>query len=306
MATLLTHSTQAAAPCRVRVVARGIGKEFVHGAYFTALAGLGVFCEELLLLQYPPATPLLALAFLLPLVVYNVDHLRGLESDLRTNPERATHLVRGASTRRAIVAVQLLAFLSTCGLVPTRVGIVSLVLLGLGLAYPKRLTATIPAFKSFYVAGSLGSLGALAIVWYPKRFDALGVIAALSFVFLRLFLNVVFSDLKDLESDEAEGLRTVPVMFGVRRTVTFLYVLNVVAYVPLAVGLFAGALPSEAAVLIALVPYTAWYLRESQSPSRGGGRVGVANIITHMMSEGEFIIGPALMLGGAAVGRLLQ
>ena len=53
------------------------------------------------------------------------------------------------------------------------------------------------------------------------------------FIFLRGIINVTFFDIKDIESDGARGLKTLPVMLGRERTLKFLHWLNIFAFIPL-------------------------------------------------------------------------
>ena len=57
-------------------------------------------------------------------------------------------------------------------------------------------------------------------------------------IFLRCIINVIFFDLKDINNDKADNLKTLPVILGKKSTINILYIINVIAFIPLILGIY--------------------------------------------------------------------
>ena len=110
------------------------------------------------------------------------------------------------------------------------------------------------------------------------------------FVFLRLFVNTVFFDIKDIQSDSQDRLKTFATLFGERGTLIFLQVLNIVSLLPLIWGIANGYIPNAAYSLTLLVGYTFVYLSASFGLS-----VKRLRVLSYIVVDGEYIFWPILV-----------
>jgi 4-hydroxybenzoate polyprenyltransferase len=100
----------------------------------------------------------------------------------------------------------------------------------------------LPYIKAFYVAFFWGVLALFAAVF-------LGVAALattlffFAFVSSRLFINTVFCDLKDLGRDATDGVMSLPLALGIRRTLLVLHGVNVATLVMLLTAVLTGIVP---------------------------------------------------------------
>jgi len=118
------------------------------------------------------------------------------------------------------------------------------------------------------------------------------------FLFMRSLGNVVFFDLKDVPSDRAEGLATLPVLLGRERTFALLHILNVVSFLPLAAGALAGMLPPYALTLVAIGFFTFYYL--------GQARGRPHDYLSYLPADAETLLWPVILLvAGGNFGALV-
>jgi 4-hydroxybenzoate polyprenyltransferase len=146
-----------------------------------------------------------------------MDKISGSMEDLMNTPERA--ILAKYPIRRiayhAYAAAILLAIVIDWHLLPN--------VLWFGLAgwlYTKPIGAVrlkdLPGLKSPYVAAT----------WAYSFAGMVG--AGYSLIFLIILINTVLFDVRDLIGDRVAGVRTIPVIFGLSRTVAGLMLLNIV------------------------------------------------------------------------------
>jgi 4-hydroxybenzoate polyprenyltransferase len=78
------------------------------------------------------------------------------------------------------------------------------------------------------------------------------------FIFLKLFINSILFDVRDIEGDQKAGVRTIPAALGTRNTRTLLLFLNSTLVVWIAVSLVKGMFYPYFFVLILFVLYGYW------------------------------------------------
>ena len=116
------------------------------------------------------------------------------------------------------------------------------------------------------------------------------------FIFLRGIINVTFFDIKDMESDGAQGLKTLPVILGKRSTLKFLHGLNLFSFLPLLAGVYIGIIPPFALSLFAFYFYDDYYLDKAEVVNNKGLRM-----ISYTLADAEFILWPLVLLVGRAL-----
>mgnify|MGYP000052318336 CR=1 FL=1 len=64
------------------------------------------------------------------------------------------------------------------------------------------------------------------------------------FVFLRWIINTAFFDVKDIEADKKDNLKTFPVVLGNKNFLRFIHILNLFSFSPIIIGVYFDTLPS--------------------------------------------------------------
>ena len=124
----------------------------------------------------------------------------------------------------------------------------------------KGLTKKIPGFKNIFTSGIWATGAAFGLpLYYSLPLDSVYVFVFM-FLLLRSLGNVIFFDLKDVRSDAIEGLKTVPVLLGRKRTVMLLKAMNLISFLPLVAGVYLHIMPVYTLSMIALAATTFFYL----------------------------------------------
>ena len=285
---------------RLMLVLRILENEFIFGGYLTSL-GLPAFVLSVsILLNSSIDWPVLAIAYLTPLIVYSYNYYGELERDLATNPERAMYLRKKVSLYPFILGAYflLLGLLLVEFANPVMI-IFVLILLFCGIFYTllfKDMTKDIPGFKGVYIASVWALAGAFIFNFHYQLSWGLFSVLIFLFIFLRGIINVTFFDIKDIASDAAHGLKTLPVLLGRERTLAFLHLLNVLAFIPLVVGVYLGIIPLYGLSLLVFYFYDLYYLKKAGTINKKDLRV-----LSYTLADAEFILWPLMLIIGRAI-----
>ncbi len=269
--------------------------EFVYGGYLTSLGCPAFVLCVSILLNTPIDWTVLLIAYLVPLIIYSYDYYGDMEKDAATNPERAVIIRKKVSLYPYIIGsyVALLALLMY--LYASYIMIIFvLILVFCGIFYTvllKDLTKVIPGFKGVYIACVWALAGTFFFnIHYAISFNLFHILIFL-FIFLKGMINVTFFDIKDIEGDREQGLKTIPVILGKERTLNYLHLLNVFAYIPLFIGIFLNVIPVYVLSLTVFFFYDLYYLKKADTVSGKNLRM-----ISYTMADAEFILWPVLLL----------
>jgi len=243
--------------------------EFIYGGHVLALGAISIVFTSSVLLKIRLTWEFLIVVYLGVYLVYLYDHYRGLDKDLLTNSERVQYL------KRYIKYIPLIIFLCISIIIGIQLYLnkieallASLIMLSLGLFYSpylKRLTRTIVGFKNFLAPLLWTSLVILLVIFYSIT-PSLSLFLILSFVCIRIFIGISFSDIKDIESDRKEGLQTFAIIFGKNKTLLFLSILNAIALLPIFFGFYLRLFPPSSLMLTFTSVYAFYYIKRSQDP----------------------------------------
>ncbi len=253
------------------------------------------------LLGTPLSASLLVAVYALFYLIYLHDRYQGVDLDALGNARRSRHLRKIYRFVPAVLVGGLLAlalFLYAFGNVYA-LAFAAAIALG-GFLYPvyfKKLTKRIPAFKNLYVA-----LVFALMLFFPNVYALvpLGGVATLAltlavFVFLRGLTMQFFLDLKDVDGDRAEGLRTLPVLFGAENTAAVIRVMNAgtALLLPALYLAFPSLLPLPALMLVCVAFADAYFLR----------LVARGNAAGFLLESAEFVYWPFLVYIGQILFR---
>ena len=125
----------------------------------------------------------------------------------------------------------------------------------------------LPFIGNFIVSLLTGLTLLILTVHYPTNRHLVFIYAVFSF-FISLIREVV-KDMEDIRGDEAHGCRTLPIIWGIRRTKTFLY--SVIVVFVLTLFVMARALQNNLLTLLfllLLIPIALLVMRLSQADTR--------------------------------------
>ncbi len=277
--------------------------ELVHGGHVAALVLPSIVIAIALARNDPLNLPILAISYLGPLIVYSYNYYGELEKDRLTMPDRTSYLEKKAKAYPVLISAYVGLMAAAVVLYQGdiwKLGIIVGILLAAGILYTlclKRLTRYVPGFKTYFVTGEWALAAVLMYATYANDAPATLLLAAFCFVFLRVLINVIFSDLKDIRSDSNDGLKTIPVVLGWNGTIRLLYLLNLASPLPLVISALAGWVPGIVLVLIVFIMYDFYYLRHAKISGEASMKLK-----DYAFADYEFILWPWAI----AIGVLLQ
>jgi len=274
-------------------------KEFIHGGHLLALGAPAVVLSITMLLRLPIRWEFLLLAYLFTICVYNFDHFKDLQKDATNNSERTQYLKNHQKLLPYIIFAYgcgffiLLLFYGTIGSI-----IFGIAFFIIALMYTikfKNLTRKILGLKNIYTSFSMGLLFILITLLYSYQINWV-VFVFFIFLFLRFFMNTSFCDIKDMESDKKQNLKTLPIFFGKQRFLLFLHALNVVSILFILFTSLIGVTPSFITLFLLLIfCYNFYVINKAKNPK--------ANIsfLTGVLMDGELILWPCILLIGSTL-----
>jgi len=245
----------------------GVGLALVHSNLFISAAATSVALSTMLLAGLAPDPPALFIVFAATFFVYSLNRITDIEEDRENVPGRADFTERyGRPLFVGGVALYLLAI----------VGAVALGLPGAPfLALPAVAAALYSLFqlkqilfvKNLIVGVSWGIIPLGVGVYYG--IVATPPILVLSGVFtVMLTVAAAIFDIKDIEGDRAEGIRTAPIVFGPKATRIGSLVVTAVVAVGVVAVVGIGIIPRRFLVLLGFLGYVVAYIPFA-SPDRG-------------------------------------
>ena len=273
-----------------------IWNEFVYGGHLLSLGAAGTVFSVMIILEKWPDWQVLLMAYLISQIVYVYNHFEEADKDLVTNPERVRYLQKFAKYYRPLLLFYIILLLPVLVLFANlQTLLFALFLLAGGVLFTiffKGLTKKIIGFKEFYVA-LFWAAGVFLPPFYYSFHLNLFFISFFLYIFLRSYLHTTFCDIKDTESDKSAGLKTAPVIFGQKRTLAYLHLVNFLSMVLLVGGYFLGIFPTFSLFLIVFYFYSFYYLREA-----GSGHIQKIRSTSYFLVDSEDVLCPMVLIAG--------
>jgi 4-hydroxybenzoate polyprenyltransferase len=280
-------------------------REFVLGGHLLAIGTASIAAASAVALGVGATPLLLLMAYLFSYGAYTMNRSTEFDADSVSHPERTALLGR---RRRYLPLISAGCFVLGYAIAIT-VNLIFFAALLVPLAFSvlysvgsKRLVGVIGVaklkdkllVKNLFV--SLGwSLIPVLVGLYYLRFEEVLLVMGV-FIFMRLMVNTLIFDVRDVEGDRAEGIRTVPVTFGEAATYRAMAAIDVVTLAYLGAALWFALLPPAAAVLGVLPFYSLGYSVLARRPKASLG------FICDVLVDGEYLLwGPLMYIGAAFV-----
>lgn len=255
-------------------VSSAVYKELVYGGHLLALGTSSMAATASLILGKTPTWDLLLMAYLFTLGAYTINRVSDFREDALSHPDRTAYLrgrlraLRGVATGCFAVGY-LLAFLRNLTFFAAL-----LVPLGLALAYSlgsDRMKGALGAsrlkdiilVKNVTISFGWSLVPVLVGLYFLQL--PLAVLALAPFIFLRLMVNTIFFDQRDVEADRAVGVKTLPLKMGVDGSSRVMDLIDVGSGAYLAAMVLAGALPLFTSALLVFIPYSFAYRAYARS-----------------------------------------
>lgn len=243
-------------------------KEFVYGGHLLALGTSSMAATVAFVLGRTPTWELLLMAYLFSLGAYSINRLSDFKQDEVSHPDR-TAFLRGRLGGLKFIAATCFVVGYVLALLRNLIFFAGLLVpLALALAYSvgskkMKVTLGVSRLKELTlvknVTISFGwSLVPVLVGLYFLQLP-LSILALTPFIFLRLMVNTIFFDQRDVEADAAFGVNTLPVRLGMSRSSRIMDVLDLVSGVYIAAVVAFGVIPLFAGALILFVPYSFAY-----------------------------------------------
>lgn len=234
-------------------------RSLVYSNVLISLSGVGMALFTQLLAGFPISIYPLFIAFVMPMVVYNLNRLTDIEEDKVNVPDR-TQFVEKYSKYLAIISI--CAYI--VGLVyafteDLQLFTLSLIYPGLGVIYSVFRTKKYLYVKNLIVGVAWGTIPIVTGSYYGEIFNNV-VLFLFAFFTSSWFINTIIFDIKDIEGDRAEGVRTVPNTYGLQSTKLINLTLNVIISILVILLAFSGLIPIEGLILLLLSGYITVYI----------------------------------------------
>lgn len=270
--------------------------EFLYGGHWGSLAASAIVLSTCVIAGIVPSFEFLLIAYLGTQAIYIYNHTKEINSDELTNLPRTNHLHRYFKKYSLLVSIYTILYISLLVYFGTKISIYfggSLLVAGLFFTYKgKMFSKKVSGFKTFYVAFSWSLLPIFTALYYNLSLT-LGIILFSIFVFIKIFIDVSYFDLKDLNSDASRKLSTIPMLFQSKRNfLNFLHILNILSLIPLIIGIFLKIFPHYTLMLVFTAIYCGFYIQKGKNEHKD------ILSISYIIVDGEYYYWPFLLFIG--------
>ncbi|WMW23108.1 UbiA family prenyltransferase [Methanolobus mangrovi] len=239
-----------------------VWKEIIFGGHLFATGSVSVIMACATVFMIPVSLDILFVSYLLFYAIYLYDYSAGASSDELTNEGRARYLQCKSRSKCIVFIVSVILFLALLIFANTITTLIGLSILVLGLLYGshfKKLTKKIPAFKNIFVSMVWSFLALFLFVYYSLPITYGALMLAL-FIFIRMVNIQILFDVRDVEGDIAAGLLTIPALFGERKYLLILRLINFVSILFVLVCVIQGLLPFFTLAIMPMFYYAVTYI----------------------------------------------
>ena len=269
--------------------------EVMYGGYHAALNSPMLLLSVSILLNTKCDIQIMAMSYLLPLIVYSYDYYKDLKKDNAVNSERTAFLSEKSKKYPLILTSYILTLIFLIFLfsnVKLTLFIMGLVVSGILYTTAfKGVTKRIPFFKNIYTAITWAMGGTFFLIFYYSMGITTPFLLIFLVIFIRILINIIFFDLKDIDADRNEGLKTLPAILGKKKSINFLHLLNMLSFLPILLGVYLGWIPNFALALLIFFFYVFYYIQKSENLEGDN-----LHRISHTMADSEFVMWPLVLI----------
>ena len=267
-------------------------KELVYGGHLLALGTASMAATAALVMGTSPTWDLLLMAYLFSLGAYSINRYSDFDQDSVSHPERTAYLKGRRGGLKGLAAACFLLGYSLAFMRNLVFFAGLLVPLALALAYSLSSSAMESAMgfsrlkeatlvKNLAISFGWSLVPLLVGLYYTSITIAL--LALAPFIFLRLMVNTIFFDQRDMEADAAFGVRTLPVKLGLKGSSRVMDVIDLASMTYILGAVLAGVVPSFAGTLVVFIPYSLVYRLYARSGKH-------KDAVRDLAADGEYLL----------------
>ena len=243
----------------------------VNSQIYIAVGSISIIYASTVLLSTPFSLELGFIAFASSFAIYNINRRTDMEEDKINTPHRLDFIRQYDMVLYVSIIFYIVALLLSF-FIDYRIFLLLLAPILIGVTYsyggiPKpiqeaigyRRLKEIPLIKNFVVSIVWALPPLIVAFYYALEPDAL-VLSVMIYVFLRIFMGCVAFDIRDVRGDDANNIKTIPVLFGVRASQILLYTLNTLSALFLFFVLTYFNFPPQAHVINLATIYAYYYI----------------------------------------------
>jgi 4-hydroxybenzoate polyprenyltransferase len=282
-------------------IIKRITEEFIYGGHLVSLISPAFFLSVAIIMNLPINFVALMTAYLIPLIVYSYNYQSELDNDYQVKKsDKYEFIVKRKKIYPILLSLDIIVLI-VLSIMFLNYGFVffTLILITGGILYTvvfKVLTRNIIGFKNIYVDAIWAYAGMFFVVFYYSLDFTLFYILFALFIFVKILINNIFFDIKDLEVDKIERLITIPVILGRNTTINLLHIINLLILIALVTIVYMNIFPFFMLSLGLTNIYVFFYLEKSRNADDKK-----LLRFTYLIADSEFLLWPLLLL----IGKLL-
>lgn len=280
-------------------VLKNIWDEFVYGGHLQCLGAVSITYITGFFLNINLQLDSLIISYFLSYPIYIFNRWKEIEIDSITNLERTVHF------RKYINKIPLIFYFSIIILLLTLLFfgnlntlIFGIILLFFGILYTthfKKITRVIPLFKNMCVALSFTLLIFFAITYHGVSLQEINkniLLFLIIFIFSKAFLMQILLDLKDVEGDKIEKLKTLSVLIGKEKTLSILKLYSpiITFFIVSFFYLLEPSMPISIFVFLFTIPFNLYSFKLIQKKYSG-----------YILGSSEFLLWGLLIFGSKSI-----
>jgi 4-hydroxybenzoate polyprenyltransferase len=240
-----------------------------------------------------PDFKLLFAMFFTMLGIYSLNKLTDKDEDSINLPERADYVIGNEKPLLFILVISYLIAILLGFSVNIWAVIVILFPLFAGIIYSVEISHNIPRLKN--ITGMKNVIVVLSwtvgSTFLPTICAYKGIILTaliFSFIFIKIFVNAVIFDIRDIKGDKENNIKTVPVVIGRSKTKKMLFAIHSLLIPWLALSIYWGFFTRYLPVLVFCIIYGYWHIHYFCNTEK------IPKFATDILVDGEWILVAAL------------
>lgn len=242
----------------------------VRGGFFASVCTVTTIYSVAIILNKSVKIDFVVIAFLMTLIIYLYNFIGELKEDMRDNLKEMQVMEKN---KKLYFIFLLMLILLLIGLITFYANFASkifaLIFLVLGLFYTiffKKITQRVVGFKDFFVVISWNLLTPFFIIYHSYNFIP-AVFILMIFIFTRDIVNATYSDLKDIDVDRQNHLKTIANVLGKEKLILLLHFAGVFGVLILIYAVFQRIFPIYSLVLIIPIFITSLFIEYARKTS---------------------------------------
>jgi len=286
---------------KVKKLSKLIWNELIYGGHLISLGGVGIIISSAILLNIKISWDFLLIIYLATYTFLLYNRFKESKTDFITNPRRTNYLKKYYQYIQIIIVCYILLYTLILFFYSNVLAFFfGFFLFLIGVFYTqflKRITSKIVAFKNIIFSLLAALLPIFLAIYYFHSLN-FAIFLVCIFIFLRLFVNTVFLDIKDIGSDEVENLLTLPILLNKKMLFIILYFISILAISPIILGIYLQIFPLFSLVLLFTIPYTFYYLKKIDDKK--------INFIflNYILVDTEFLLWPIFIFAGKLLWKI--